>query len=86
MLTIQVASPANRTNLTNPVHVAATAMGQNPVSSFEVWVNRQKIYSVNAGSLDADITVPVGTNERFVIKAVDATGVVAKVVDQINVN
>jgi hypothetical protein len=61
-------------------------MGQNPVSSFEVWVNRQKIYSMNGASLNADINVPVGANERFVIKAIDSTGVIAKVVDQIDVN
>jgi hypothetical protein len=86
LLTLQVASPENRTTVNNPVHVSATARGQNPVSSFEVWVNRQQIYSVNGASLNADINVPVGANERFVIKAIDSTGVIAKVVDQINVN
>jgi hypothetical protein len=38
------------------------------------------------GTLDAFINVPVGTNERFVIKAVDSSGAIAKVVDMINVN
>ncbi|HEY7098677.1 MAG TPA: hypothetical protein VH437_18255 [Terriglobales bacterium] len=86
ILTIQVSSPANRSNVTNPVHVAATAVGQNPGTLFEVWVNYQKVYSVEGTSLDADMNVPVGMNERFVIKAVDSSGEIAKVVDQINVN
>jgi hypothetical protein len=86
VLTVAVTSPQNRTNLTNPVHVAALASGQTPVSLMEVWVNRQKVYSVIGGVLDAFIDVPVGTNERFVVKAVDSSGTVAKVVDTITVN
>jgi hypothetical protein len=86
VLTVAVSSPQNHSNLTNPVHVAAFASGQNPVSLMEVWVNRQKVYSVGGGTLDALIDLPVGTNERFVVKAVDSNGTIAKVVDAITVN
>jgi probable HAF family extracellular repeat protein len=86
MLTLKVTSPANRTKVPNPVHVAAVASGDNAISQMEVWVNNQKFYSVAGGTLDTDIDVPAGTNQRFVIRAADSTGIIAKVVDTITVN
>jgi probable HAF family extracellular repeat protein len=86
MLTLKVTSPANRTKVPNPVHVAAVASGDHAISQMEVWVNNQKFYSVAGGTLDTDIDVPAGTNQRFVIRAVDSTGIIAKVVDTITVN
>jgi probable HAF family extracellular repeat protein len=86
MLTLKVTSPANHTKVTNPVHVAAMASGDNAISQIEVWANNKKVYSVAGGTLDAHIHVPMGTNQPFVIRAVDSTGIVAKVVDMITVN
>ena len=86
MLTLKVASPANHTKVTNPVHVAAMASGDNAISQMEVWVNNKKVYSVAGGTLDAHIHVPMGTNQPFLIRAVDSTGIIAKVVDMITVN
>jgi len=86
VLTLNVTSPKNQSTDTNPVHVAATASGVNPISQIQVWVNYKKVYYVSGGTLNAYITLPVGTNERFVVQAVDSKGVTAKVVDSITVN
>jgi len=38
-LSIKVTSPTNNSTDTNPVHIAATASGPNPISQIQVWVN-----------------------------------------------
>lgn len=84
-LTLNVTSPVNHGTYSNPVPVAATASGSNPVSQIQVWVNSKEVFHVSGGSLNANITLPVGTNERFVVQAVDSKGTVAKVVESITV-
>jgi hypothetical protein len=85
VLTLNVTSPANHSTHTNPVHVAATASGVNSISQTQVWVNSKEVYHVSGGTLNANITLPVGNNERFVVQAVDSKGKIAKVVDSITV-
>ncbi|MGH9515271.1 MAG: Ig-like domain-containing protein [Terriglobales bacterium] len=85
-LTLNVTSPANNSTHTNPVHVAATASGVNPISQMQVWVNYKEVYHVTGRTLNANIQLPVGNNERFVVQAVDSKGVIAKVVDSITVH
>jgi len=85
VLTLNVTSPVNHGTYTNPVHVAATASGSNSVSQIQVWVNSKEVFHVSGGSLNANINLPVGSNERFVVQAVDSKGTVAKVVYAINV-
>ena len=85
VVTLNVTSPANHSTDSNPVHVAATASGVNPISQIQVWVNAKEVYHVSGGSLNANITLPAGSNERFVVQAVDSKGTVAKVVDSITV-
>jgi len=85
VLTLNVTSPVNHSTHTNPVHVAATASGANPISQMQVWVNSKEVYHVSGGTLNANITLPVGNNERFVVQAVDSKGVTAKVVYSITV-
>ena len=85
VLTLNVTSPANHSIHSNPVHVAGTASGVNPISQIQVWVNSKEVYHVNSGTLNAYITLPVGNNERFVVQAVDSKGTIAKVVDSITV-
>jgi hypothetical protein len=86
VLTLNVTSPVNQSTDTNPVHVAATASGVNPISQVQVWVNSKEVYHVSGGTLNAYITLPTGSNERFVVQAVDSKGIIAKVVDSITVN
>jgi hypothetical protein len=85
VLTLNVTNPKNHSTDTNPVHVAATASGVNPISQIQVWVNSKEVYHVSGGTLNAYITLPTGSNERFVVQAVDSKGVIAKVVDSITV-
>jgi len=85
-LTLNVTSPKNKATVGNPVHVAATASGINAVSQIQVWVNSKEKYHVSGGSLNAYINLPAGSNERFVVQAIDSKGTVAKVVETITVN
>jgi uncharacterized membrane protein len=78
VLTLNVTSPANKATVNNPVHVAASASGSNPISQMQVWVNYKQVFHVSGGSLSASINLPVGSNERVVIQAVDSKGVVAR--------
>jgi len=48
-------------------------------------MNYKEVFQVSGGSLNANVTLPVGSNERFVVQAVDSTGNIAKVVDSITV-
>jgi hypothetical protein len=86
VLTLNVTSPANQSTHTNPVHVAASASGVNPISQIQVWVNSKEVYHVSGGTLNAYINLPAGSSERFVVQAVDSKGVIAKVVDSITVH
>jgi hypothetical protein len=44
------------------------------------------VFHVAGASLNTNINLPVGTNERFVVQAVDSKGVTAKVVETITVH
>jgi uncharacterized membrane protein len=85
-LTVNVTSPRNHSSFSNPVRISATAMGNNPISQIQVWVNSKEVFHVTGSTLNASRSLPVGTNERFVIQAVDSKGVTAKVVETISVH
>jgi len=84
-LTLNVTSPVNHGTYSNPVHVAASASGVNPISQIQVWLNSKEVYHVSGLSLTANLTLAVGNNERFVVQAIDSKGMVAKVVESITV-
>ena len=84
-LTLKVTSPTNNSTNTNPVHIVASASGPNPISQIQVWVNYKEVFHVSGGSLNANVTLPVGNNERFVVQALDSKGATAKVVETITV-
>jgi hypothetical protein len=84
-LSLKVMSPGNRSTHSNPVPVSATALGNNPIAQMEVWVNFRKVFQVKGNTLDTKVVLPVGTNERFVIQAVDSKGITTKVVQTISV-
>jgi hypothetical protein len=86
VLTLNVTSPVNNSTNTNPVHVAASASGVNPISQMQVWVNSKEVFHVSGAIVNANINLPVGTNERFVVQAVDSKGVTAKVVETVTVH
>ena len=84
-LTLEVADPITHSIQTNPVHLLANASGINPISHIEVWANFKKVFQVKGAVLDTKLTLPLGTNVRLVIKAVDSKGVTAKLLDPISI-
>ncbi len=84
-LTLRVISPPNHSSLSNPVHLVASASGNQPISQIQVWVNFKEVFHSNAATLNSMVNLPVGTDERLVIQALDAKGGRAKVVYTVNV-
>ena len=84
-LTLQVASPVNHSVHTNPVHIVASASGNNPMAQIQIWANYKKVFQVKGGELDANVRLPVGTNVRVAIYAIDSKGATTKVVDTVAV-
>ena len=68
------------------VHITAAAYGNNPIAQIQVWVNGSEIYHVAGGTLNANIKLPSGTNEKLIVRAVDSKGVTAKVTNTVTVN
>lgn len=85
-LTVNVTSPKNNSSFPNPVRISATAMGNNPISQIQVWVNSKQVFHVTGSTLNTTRSLPVGTNERLVIQAVDSKGISTKVVETISVH
>ena len=85
VLTLQVSRPINGSSLYSPVHVVASANGTHPVSQIQVWVNYKEMFHVAGGNLNVELKLKAGTNERFVVQAIDSKGIVAKVVESITV-
>jgi hypothetical protein len=84
-LTLQVAAPVNHTVHTNPVHIVSSALGNNPIVQVQIWANFKKIFEVNGGGLDANVRLPLGTNVRLAIYAIDSKGVTTKIVETVTV-
>jgi len=85
VLRLRVAAPANRSVQINPVHLEASASGNNPVSQIQVWANFKKVFHVNGGELNANVNLLLGTGVRLAIHAVDSKGVTTKIVHTITV-
>jgi uncharacterized membrane protein len=84
-MTLNVIAPPPHTSVANPVHLVASAMGLNPIWKIQVWTNFKQEFHVNGGHLDASLDLPLGTNQRLVIQAIDSKGVRAKVVTTITI-
>ena len=82
-LTLQAALPPAQS--TNPVHITASASGNNPVSQIQVLVNGKAIYHVNGGTMNASITLPTGSNEKLIVQAIDSKGVTTKIAGTVTV-
>ncbi|HEX7895340.1 MAG TPA: Ig-like domain-containing protein, partial [Terriglobales bacterium] len=85
-LTLNVTAPANHATVANPVRVSASAFGNNPISQIQVWVNSKQVFHINGKTLSISLMLPTGSNERFVVQAVDSKGVTTKVVEAISVH
>jgi hypothetical protein len=78
-LTIQ--SPANNSTVSSPVTVQAT---DPKASTMQVWVDYQKVYEINATSINTKLTLATGTH-RFVVQSLYPGGTSFKVVESITV-
>ncbi len=85
--TVSVTSPTNGQTVSDPVQVVASATPSSgtTINHMEVWFNGVKVYSVSGASINTSLNLTVGTNERFVVQAIDSTGAIGKVVEYINV-
>ena len=84
-LTLALSSPINHSIHSNPVQFTATAVGLNPTAQIEVWVNFKEIFHIKGSSLNKSVVLPVGSNERLVVEAVDSKGLIAKVLESVSV-
>ena len=64
-------SPSGTTNLTSPIHVAATAEDLSPITGYVVYVDGQNVFRNFATTADAWIMLPPGPHSLYV-KAWDA--------------
>jgi hypothetical protein len=85
-LTLNVRGPISHSTVSNPVHLAATTTGVNDIWQIQVWVNLRKILFVKQQTLETDIRLPKGQNQRVVVQAVDSKGLSTKVVMTLTVN
>lgn len=85
-LTLNVISPANHATVTNPVRVSANAFGNNPVSQIQVWVNSKQVFHVNGKTVSVSLILAPGSNQRFVVQAIDSKGLTTKVAETISVH
>jgi hypothetical protein len=69
----------------NPVRILATASGVNPIAQIQVWVNSKRVFDVKESTLNRAVNLPVGTNQRLVIKAVDSKHVTTTIARTITV-
>jgi hypothetical protein len=83
VLTLQVSRPINNSSLYSPVHIVASDNGTHPVAQIQVWVNYKEMFHVDGGNLNVELKLKAGTNQRFVVQAIDTKGIVAKVVESI---
>lgn len=84
-LTLKLSSPTNHSTHSNPVQFTATAVGLNSIVQIEIWVNYKEVFHIKGNSLNKSVDLPVGSNERLVVEAVDSKGLTAKILEAINV-
>ena len=66
---VNVSSPTAGSTVTSPVHYVATAQTSTcdgGVASMGIYVNNQKVYTVNAASLNTELTLAVGAQHTVV--------------------
>jgi uncharacterized membrane protein len=84
-LTLKVSSPRNHSSYSNPVPLSATAFGIHPIAEIKIWVDSKEAFHVKGNTLNTRAVLPIGANERFVVQAIDSSGVTTKVVETISV-
>ncbi len=83
-LKVNVASPANGSSVSSPVHFVANATSGCSINAVRIYVDSQSLYTLNAGSLDTSLALTNGSH-NVVVQAWDSTNAVAKSAMNINV-
>jgi hypothetical protein len=73
---VKILAPTTATQK-SPVRIAGTAASDHPITGFRIYVDDQAAYTVNTGSIDAEIAMRPGTH-HVVLQAWDSTGKVFK--------
>src|SRR5262245_7989634 len=74
---VAVSSPGNNSTVGSPIHVVASASAPNPVAAMRVYLDGVSAFTVNAASLDTQVSAATGTHS-LVVQAWDTTGAVYK--------
>ncbi|HEY3927644.1 MAG TPA: alkaline phosphatase family protein [Candidatus Koribacter sp.] len=82
--TVTICNPASGATVSTPVNVVAGTTDSNKVSYIQIYVDGTRVYSVNASSLNTNVTMTTGSH-RLTVQAGDSTGTVFKTTENINV-
>ena len=82
---LTVIGPVDHSSQRNPVRITATASGSNPISQIQVWLNRKQVFRIKEATLNRSVNLPLGSNQRLVIQAVDSHGSTAKLVENVTI-
>src|SRR5205085_1499519 len=77
---VTVSAPVNNATVDSPIRVVASAVTSNsvnPITAMRVYVDNVSAYTINAASLDTQITAPGGIHS-LVVQAWDSSGAVYK--------
>jgi dienelactone hydrolase len=84
--TVTICTPSNGATVNTTFHVNAGSTDTTaPVTYMQVYVNGVVKLTQNRNFIDADLTLPAGSNQRFTVQAHDSAGVLFKTVYSINV-
>ncbi|HEY3928774.1 MAG TPA: alkaline phosphatase family protein [Candidatus Koribacter sp.] len=75
--TVTICTPANGASVTSPVNVVAGTTDSNTVKYIQIYVDGTRVYTVDASSLNTNVTMTTGTH-RVTVQAADSTGTVFK--------
>jgi hypothetical protein len=81
---VTVSSPAAGSSPGSPIHFAASARANNPITAMRIYLDNNSVYTVGASSLDTYVSASAG-NHYAVVQAWDTTGAVYKSALNINV-
>ena len=74
---VTVSSPSSGSTDSSPVHFVASASGISPISAMRVYVDNERVYAVNAASLNTNISISKGSHS-ISVQAWDSKGDVYK--------
>lgn len=74
---VTISSPASGSSSGSPVHFAASARANNPITAMRIYLDNNSVYTVSSASLNTSVSASPG-NHYAVVQAWDSTGAVYK--------